>query len=128
MLKSDTITALIICGAIGLFILWIIVLRTMNMDANEPAHPSKREKKRQAEERKRISFLWMTLVIFIASAFIAIFVNSIIGITIGILVELLLITSKSWSYRGRVKKNDPNQDISWLANGNPSDWDEGEGG
>lgn len=119
--------------AVGLSMLFAILLRMRRVAANRSAHPSKKDRQREAEERKRLFFLWGTLVIFTISAFIVILFNGIIGIVLGAFAEVVLIIIQYVSYPYRsssIKKDNPkqtNQNVSWFSNGDSSNWGGGGG-
>ncbi len=108
---------LIISGLIVLAMLTMIAVHVYRMRANNSPHLTKREKVQETRERKELFLLIATLGIFSLTVFFTLNFNFAVALAFGLVAELLIAAIANWSYRGRIKKNDPNQDRSWFSNG-----------
>lgn len=119
---------LIISGLIGLVMLTMIAVHVYRMRANNSPHLTKREKVQEMQERKQLFLLIATLIVFGVAVFFTLNFNFAIALAFGIVAELFIAAIANWSYRGRIKKNDPNPDTSWFASGHHSSGGSGDDG
>jgi uncharacterized protein len=101
---------------VGLIILIIIVVHIHTMRTNNSVHLTKREKVQEERERKELFLLIATLIVLMVSVFAALNLHFSFALIFTVVSELLIAAVSSWSYHGRIKKDDPNQDTSWFSN------------
>ena len=101
---------------VGLIMLVRIAVHIHRMRANNSVHLTKREKVQEEKERKELFLLIATLVVFMVSVLVVLTLHFAFALAFTVVSELFIAAISSWSYHGRIKKNDPNQDTSWFSN------------
>lgn len=110
---------LILLGA-GLVAFGVVAFLLYRIYKMEITHGSRRQEMQETRETKKLVTIISIILIGSIAVLLALTLHFAVAISFSVIALLIIAIVASWSYRGRIKKDDPNQDTSWFSSGRSS--------